>query len=77
MVTTLSSKYQIVIPKEARKELHLEPQQKLIVKVIRGSIIIRAAKSSWNDLSGMAGDVFESLGGAQAYINEIKNSWKD
>jgi AbrB family looped-hinge helix DNA binding protein len=77
MVTTLSSKYQIVIPKEARKELHLEPQQKLIIKVIKGSIIIRPAKSSWNDLSGMAGDVFESLGGAKAYINEIKNSWKD
>ena len=77
MVTTLSSKYQIVIPKEVRRELHLEPQQKLIVKVIKGSIIIRAAKSSWNDLAGMAGDVFESLGGAEEYIKEIKNSWKD
>ena len=77
MVTTLSSKFQIVIPKDARTELHLEPQQKLIVKVIKGTIIIRPVQSSWNDLAGLAGNVFESLGGAKAYIQEIKNSWND
>ncbi len=29
MQTTISSKYQVVIPKQARENLHLKPQQKL------------------------------------------------
>jgi len=77
MVTTLSSKYQIVIPKEARDKLKLLPQQKLTLKVIQGVIVIRPAAVSWGDLAGVAGNVFESLGGAKAYIDEIKNSWRD
>jgi len=31
MQTTLSSKYQVVIPKPARERLHLRPEQKLTV----------------------------------------------
>ena len=36
--TTVSSKYQVVIPKAARERVHLRPGQKLIV-VVRGNVI--------------------------------------
>ena len=36
--TTVSSKYQVVIPKAVRERVHLRPGQKLIV-VVRGNVI--------------------------------------
>jgi AbrB family looped-hinge helix DNA binding protein len=35
---TVSSKYQVVIPKDAREEIHVEPGQKLSV-IVKGGII--------------------------------------
>ena len=35
---TVSSKFQVVIPKEAREEIHVEPGQKLSV-IVKGGII--------------------------------------
>jgi AbrB family looped-hinge helix DNA binding protein len=38
VMTTISSKFQIVIPKELRKKLHLNPKQRLHV-MAKGGII--------------------------------------
>ena len=40
METTISSKYQIVIPREVRERLHLQPQQKLTILEKDGMLIL-------------------------------------
>jgi AbrB family looped-hinge helix DNA binding protein len=40
METTISSKYQVVIPKALRERLHLRPQQKLTVLEKEGMLIL-------------------------------------
>ena len=40
METTISSKYQVVIPREVRERLHLQPQQKLTILEKDGMLIL-------------------------------------
>ncbi|MFO7876028.1 MAG: AbrB/MazE/SpoVT family DNA-binding domain-containing protein [Desulfovermiculus sp.] len=40
METTISSKYQVVIPKALRERLHLRPQQKMTVLEKDGMLIL-------------------------------------
>lgn len=53
METTISSKYQIVIPKRAREHLNLKPGQKLTV-IEKEKMLILIPKSSLEDLRGIA-----------------------
>ena len=53
MQTTISSKYQIVIPKRAREHLNLKPKQKLTV-IEKDKLLILIPKSSLEDLRGIA-----------------------
>jgi AbrB family looped-hinge helix DNA binding protein len=45
---TLSSKNQIVIPKEAREALKVKPGDKLIVTVLENKIIVMEKPKSWS-----------------------------
>jgi AbrB family looped-hinge helix DNA binding protein len=49
--TTISSKFQIVIPKEVREKLHLHPQQRLQV-VEKGGVIILVPEVPLKSLKG-------------------------
>jgi len=49
--TTISPKFQIVIPKEVREKLHLRPQQRLQV-VEKGGIITLVPKVPLKNLKG-------------------------
>ena len=40
METTISSKYQVVIPRAVRERLHLQPQQKLTILEKDGMLIL-------------------------------------
>ena len=53
METTISSKYQVVIPKRAREHLNLKPRQKLTV-IEKEKMLILIPKSSLEDLRGIA-----------------------
>ncbi len=53
MQTTISSKYQVVIPKRAREHLNLRPKQKLTV-IEKDKMLILIPKSSLDDLRGIA-----------------------
>ena len=53
METTISSKYQVVIPKEARKRLQLKPRQKLMV-IEKGGILFLIPQRSIETLRGIA-----------------------
>ena len=53
METTISSKYQVVLPKRAREHLNLKPKQKLTV-IEKEKMLILIPKSSLEDLRGIA-----------------------
>jgi len=53
MQTTISSKYQVVIPKRAREHLNLKPKQKLTI-IEKDKMLILIPKSSLEDLRGIA-----------------------
>jgi AbrB family looped-hinge helix DNA binding protein len=53
MQTTISSKYQVVIPKPAREHLDLKPKQKLTV-IEKDKMLILIPQSSLEDLKGIA-----------------------
>jgi AbrB family looped-hinge helix DNA binding protein len=53
MQTTISSKYQVVIPKQVREHLNLKPRQKLTV-IEKDNMFILLPQSSLEELRGMA-----------------------
>jgi AbrB family looped-hinge helix DNA binding protein len=53
MQTTISSKYQVVIPKRAREHLNLKPKQKLTI-IEKDKMLILIPQSSLEDLRGIA-----------------------
>lgn len=69
---TLSSKNQIVIPREAREALDLKPGDKLIVTAVGGRIIImERPKSHRLALSGIARGLYP-----KDYLKKERNSWR-
>lgn len=81
MQTLVSTKYQVVIPKEVRKKVGIKHGQKMNVSVNGDQIILSPAKSKkewkWPD------DYIEKLGGiwegvdVDKYLDEERNSWDD
>ena len=53
MQTTISSKYQVVIPKQAREHLNLRPKQKLTV-IEKDRMLILIPQTSLKELKGIA-----------------------
>lgn len=53
MQTTISSKYQVVIPKPAREHLNLKPKQKLTV-IEKDRMLILIPQLSLEELRGIA-----------------------
>jgi AbrB family looped-hinge helix DNA binding protein len=51
--TTISTKYQIVIPSEVRKRLRLKPRQKLTV-LEKGGVLYLIPEGPLTDLRGVA-----------------------
>ena len=54
--TTVSSKYQVVIPKAVRDRVALRPGQKLAV-IVRGKVISLVPVASLEELRGFAPDI--------------------
>jgi len=69
---TLSSKNQIVIPREARKALGLKPGDKILV-VTRGEdvIILRKPKSYRTALRGLGRGLYP-----KDYLRKERDSWE-
>ena len=53
MQTTISSKFQVVIPKPARERLHLKPKQKLTV-IEKDNMLILIPQQPIESLKGIA-----------------------
>jgi len=68
---TLSSKYQIVIPREAREAIGVKAGDKLLIVPKDGKILImRRPKSFAKALKGIARGVYPD-----GYIDAERNSW--
>ena len=69
---TLSSKNQIVIPREAREALHLKPGDQILV-VVRGGkvILLQKPKSHSSALRGLARNLY-----GKNYLKKERESWE-
>ncbi|MGB8006359.1 MAG: AbrB/MazE/SpoVT family DNA-binding domain-containing protein [Terriglobales bacterium] len=68
----MSSKNQIVIPREAREALDLKPGDKLVVSTVGGRIIIMERPKSYRAaLAGIARGLYP-----KEYLKKERNSWR-
>ncbi|KAF0145828.1 MAG: AbrB family transcriptional regulator [Nitrospirae bacterium] len=67
----LSSKNQIVIPKEAREAMHLKGQDELLI-VVKGNVtlIMPKPKSYRSELSGSGKGIYK-----KTYLQKERQSW--
>jgi len=63
--TLISTKYQIVIPKEVRRQLKLTPGKRLDVHVVSDQIILSPAKKT------------KKMKWPQDYIKNLRGLWKN
>ena len=67
----MSSKNQIVIPKEAREAMHLRGRDELLV-IVKGevTVIMRKPESNCKALAGAGRGLY-----GETYLNNEQNSW--
>jgi len=71
MEATLSSKHQIVIPREAREKLGVKPGDKLLVVVQGDSVIVMQKPKSYRvAIRGLARGVYPD-----GYLEKERQSW--
>lgn len=78
-VTTLSMKYQIVIPKNVREQMGLKKGVKVYVRPIDRdhAMIVKESIDPVEELRGLGKEVWDALGGADAYLKRERESWDD
>lgn len=76
--TTLSQKYQVVIPKRVREQMHLNIGSQVMVQPIDSNtaMIIKRPSSLTDALSGLGQDMWQQLGGADEYMKKERASWE-
>lgn len=73
---TVSSKYQIVIPREAREKLNLKTGDKLIIKADNEKIIIYPQPKSYAKYSlGLGKEIWQGIDAAE-YVKKERQTWK-
>jgi AbrB family looped-hinge helix DNA binding protein len=73
---TVSSKYQIVIPREAREKLDLKAGDKLIIKADNEKIIIYPQPKSYTKYSLGLGKKIWQRTDATEYVKKERQTWK-
>ena len=68
----LSSKNQIVIPREAREALQVKPGDKLIIRVLGGRVLILEKPKSYR--KAIRGLMQKSYG--KEYLRKERDSWE-
>jgi len=75
-IITVSSKYQIVIPREAREKLDLKAGDKLIIKANNEKIIIYPQPKSYAKYSlGLGKKIWKGVD-ATKYVKKERQAWK-
>lgn len=79
--TLVNVKYQVVIPKAARKKIKIRPGQKMDVKVVGEKVVLSKAKrrKEWkwpDDYIKRLGGIWEGVG-VDKYLDQEDESWDD
>jgi len=72
----MNSKNQIVIPREAREKLHIEPGQELLVLCKEDRIVLIPRPQDFvAKMSGLHKEIWEGVS-TDSYLAEEKKNWK-
>ena len=72
----ISSKYQIVIPREVRKKLNLKAGDKLIIKTNNEKIIIYTQPKNYTKYAlGLGKEIWQDIE-ATEYIRKGRETWR-
>ena len=76
--TTLSKKYQVVIPKEVRRRMRLHAGETVAVHALddEKAILVKHPTDPVRAMRGLGKDVWRKLGGTQKYIRAERSSWR-
>jgi AbrB family looped-hinge helix DNA binding protein len=74
--TRVSTKGQVVIPREARASAGLRSGDELVVEVKDGSIVLRKAPSSWVAWGYGLGDRVWRGVDTEAYLRRERSAWE-
>lgn len=73
----VSSKNQIAIPAEARRELGIEPGDHLLVTIRDGVMYMMREPDDWvEETRGLGREVWEGID-VEEYINQERDAWSD
>ncbi len=73
---TLSSKNQIVVPKEAREKLNIGPGQEMLVLVKENRIVLIPRPQDFVDrMAGLHKDVWTEVD-TDSYLEEERDNWQ-
>jgi len=73
---TVSSKYQIVIPREAREKLDLKAGDKLIIKANDEKIVIYPQPKNYAKYAlGLGKEIWQDID-ATEYVRKERETWK-
>ncbi len=71
----LTSKYQITLPAEIRRSLHLQAGDVVYLALDGDQVTLRALRGGWTEASrGLGGELWRKVGGAAA-IEAERDGW--
>lgn len=78
--TTISSKYQVVIPKAVRKQLNVTVGKRVTIEALDEhraviSFQIDSQLKRFERMRGLGKEVWQVLGGGEKYLENERNSW--
>jgi len=77
VVVKLSSRNQMVLPREAREALGIEPGDHVVVIVDGDTVRLLAQPDDWSEyIYGLGEETWRQLGGGENYLAEERASWE-
>jgi len=73
----LSQKYQIVVPRDVRKKMHLQAGSRLGVYPMDKdrALLLKHPEHRTETMRGLGKEVWQTLGGGTRYIKQERSSW--
>ncbi|HEX7003121.1 MAG TPA: AbrB/MazE/SpoVT family DNA-binding domain-containing protein [Trueperaceae bacterium] len=72
----LGERYQVVVPKDARRALRLSPGDRLEVTVVGDTVVMRRQESATSRLFGQDEDVWQEVD-VLDYVRGERTTWRD